>query len=237
MNMLIDTCVLPRSRLETAKIYRERFGPSLGFELLMMFDLPDFERNLKSNLELFQEGLLIFHEPVWNCEPSAPKGSPVWEESMWHLRLTRKYAAILHPKAMVCHLNNQPVPPEKKDTRLRTALENLEEKREMFPDVRILVENTGTMADGSMMLDQEEFTQLCREQAWPVMIDVGHAPIVSEVIQADIAIKTNQPDLRVWGVNAEGYYVGKLATTYEDGWLKFHVGENFPASHYLIMAE
>jgi len=175
MKMLIDTCALPRSRLETAKIYRERFGPSLGFELLMMFDLPDFERNLKSNLELFQEGLLIFHEPVWNCEPSAPKGSPVWEESMWHLRLTRKYAAILHPKAMVCHLNNQPVPPEKKDTRLRTALENLEEKREMFPDVRILVENTGTMADGSMMLDQEEFTQLCREQAWPVMIDVGHA--------------------------------------------------------------
>jgi hypothetical protein len=69
------------------------------------------------------------------------------------------------------------------------------------------------------------------------MIDVGHAPIVSEVIQADIEIKTNQPDLRVWGVNAEGYYVGKLATTYEDGWLKFHVGEHFPASHYLIMAE
>ena len=69
------------------------------------------------------------------------------------------------------------------------------------------------------------------------MIDVGHAPIVSEVIQADIAIRTNQPDLRVWGVNAEGYYVGKLATTYEDGWLKFHVGDAFPASHYLIMAE
>lgn len=69
------------------------------------------------------------------------------------------------------------------------------------------------------------------------MIDVGHAPIVSEVIQADIAIKTNQPDLRVWGINAEGYYVGKLPTTYEDGWLKFHVGANFPASHYLIMAE
>ena len=69
------------------------------------------------------------------------------------------------------------------------------------------------------------------------MIDVGHAPIVSEVIQADIAIKTNQPDLRVWGVNSEGFYVGKLATTYENGWLKFHVGDQFPASHYLIMAE
>ena len=54
------------------------------------------------------------------------------------------------------------------------------------------------------------------------MLDVGHAPIMSEVIEADIAIKTNQPDLRVWGVNAEGFYVGKLTTTYEDGWLKFH---------------
>lgn len=27
------------------------------------------------------------------------------------------------------------------------------------------------------------------------------------------------------------------ATTYEDGWLRFHVGDHFPASHYLIMAE
>jgi len=69
------------------------------------------------------------------------------------------------------------------------------------------------------------------------MLDVGHAPIMSEVIQADIAIKTDKENLRVWGVNAEGYYVGKLATTYEDGWLKFHVGEHFPAAHYLIMEE
>lgn len=69
------------------------------------------------------------------------------------------------------------------------------------------------------------------------MIDIGHAPIVSEVIEADIAIKTSLPNLRVWGVNAEGYYVGNLDTTYEDGWLKFHVGDNFPAVHYLIMAE
>ena len=69
------------------------------------------------------------------------------------------------------------------------------------------------------------------------MIDVGHAPIISEVIEADIAIKTDYPNLRVWGVNAEGYYVGNLDTTYEDGWLKFHVGDTFPAAHYLIMAE
>ena len=61
--------------MQTAGIYRERFGPGLGFELLMMFDLQDFEENLKNNLELFAGGPLIFHEPVWGVEHSAKKGS------------------------------------------------------------------------------------------------------------------------------------------------------------------
>ena len=69
------------------------------------------------------------------------------------------------------------------------------------------------------------------------MLDIGHAPILSEVIEADIAIRTNQEHLWVWAVNAEGYYAGRLDTTYEDGWLKFHVGDHFPACHYLIVAE
>jgi hypothetical protein len=67
------------------------------------------------------------------------------------------------------------------------------------------------------------------------MIDVGHAPIVSEVIQADIAIKTNQPDLRVWGVNSEGFYVGYPEVKHEDGWMTFHIGPSFPGLYYLIM--
>ena len=69
------------------------------------------------------------------------------------------------------------------------------------------------------------------------MIDVGHAPIVSEVIEADISIKTEHEELAVWGVNSDGYYVGKLDTTYEDGYLKFHVGNHFPAQYYLIMMD
>ena len=73
MKCYIDTCVLPRSQLETGSIYRERFGASLGFELLMMFDLPDFEENLKRNLDLFASGPLVFHEPVWG-PAAAPNG-------------------------------------------------------------------------------------------------------------------------------------------------------------------
>ena len=175
MNLYIDTCVLPRSQMQTGKIYREHFGPDFGFELLMMFDLPDFEENLEQNLELFQSGPLTFHEPVWGVEHTAPKGSTEWEEGMYHLRLTKKFTEILKPATMVYHLNNGRVIPEKKDQMLRTTLENLDEMREMFPGIRFLVENTGTKQKETSLLDQAEYTDLCREQHFTALIDVGHA--------------------------------------------------------------
>ena len=141
MRLYIDTCVLPRCRLETAAVYRERFGPELGFELLPMFDIPEWEENLKQNLSLFQEGPLTFHEPVWGVEHTALPGTPGWQESMYHLQLTRKYADLLHPSSMVVHLNNCPVPDGEKGRMLKIALERLEElgctpKAQMQIDIR-----------------------------------------------------------------------------------------------------
>ena len=71
------------------------------------------------------------------------------------------------------------------------------------------------------------------------MLDVGKPPIMSEVIEADISIRTELgKTLKVWGITPEGYYAGKLPTTYEDGVLTFHVGDaNNPASYYLVVEE
>ena len=71
------------------------------------------------------------------------------------------------------------------------------------------------------------------------MLDVGKTPIMVEVIQATIRIKTKHgKSLKVWGVNAEGFYSGEHPTTYEDGWLQFNVGDiDNPASYYLIVKE
>ncbi len=69
------------------------------------------------------------------------------------------------------------------------------------------------------------------------MIEYGKAPILSEVIKAKISIKTNRRDLSVWGVNAEGFYVGKVPAEYSDGYMTFTVGEKYPANYYLIVAE
>lgn len=69
------------------------------------------------------------------------------------------------------------------------------------------------------------------------LLDIGTNPIEAEIIDAHIAIKTSRDDLRVWSVNSEGFYIGKLDTTYEDGWLKFHIGPTYPGLYYLIMEE
>lgn len=69
------------------------------------------------------------------------------------------------------------------------------------------------------------------------MIEYGKAPILSEVIHANITIRTDRDDLQVWGINAEGFYVGKRPATFKDGYMTFTVGDHWPASYYLIVAE
>ncbi|MBR1439083.1 MAG: TIM barrel protein [Synergistaceae bacterium] len=175
VKICINTCVLPRCRLETAKVYREVFGDNVYFEILPMFDMPNFESNLEANIDFFREMPVGFHEPVFCVEHSAPNGSPEYEQSMYHLMLTKKFADILHPIHMVYHLNNCAVTPETKDSMLATSLANLEEIRRIFSGVRIFVENVGTDVKGDRLLDQEEFTALCKEKEFDVLIDVGHA--------------------------------------------------------------
>jgi len=69
------------------------------------------------------------------------------------------------------------------------------------------------------------------------MVDVGRPPILAEVIEADISIQTERTDLQVWGINAEGSYVGLIPAKFEDGVMSFSLGKKLPACYYLIVAE
>ena len=71
------------------------------------------------------------------------------------------------------------------------------------------------------------------------MLQVGQPPILAEVIQAEIHMETEHGEkMKVWGVNAEGFYSGAVPTTYENGVLSFTVGdEENPACYYLIVKE
>ena len=59
----------------------------------------------------------------------------------------------------------------------------------------------------------------------------------AEVIEADIELTTSRPNFAVWAVNAEGFYIGRLPVTYEDGKLKFSIGQTHLSVYYVIQAE
>ena len=71
------------------------------------------------------------------------------------------------------------------------------------------------------------------------MLQVGNPPIQAEVIEAQIKLKTSRGDrLKVWGVNPEGFYAGKMHSVYEDGVLTFQIGDEMnPACYYLVVED
>lgn len=175
--LFINTCVFGAVKFPLIREYSKIWGSRIGFEILSMFDLPDFEDRLRENLDVLEKHRITFHEPVFFVEHSAPRGSAVYEQSMWHIRKTYEYAKRLHSAHMTMHLNNCRVIPEKKDQMLKTSLENFREIQEMFAPIGcpLYLENTGIRIQGNLLLDQQEFTDLCRDLHLEVLIDVGHA--------------------------------------------------------------
>ena len=67
--------------------------------------------------------------------------------------------------------------------------------------------------------------------------DMGHPPIIAEVIEADIELTTDRSNMVVWAISAEGLLMGNVPTVYEDGKLKFTLGKKYASIYYLIQAE
>lgn len=70
-----------------------------------------------------------------------------------------------------------------------------------------------------------------------VMLDVGKPPVLIEVIEAEISIETQVKGLKVWAVNAEGFYIGTVPTTYTDGKLTLKIGQQSQSMYYLIVKD
>lgn len=65
----------------------------------------------------------------------------------------------------------------------------------------------------------------------------GHAPTLVEVIEAEITMAFDNPNMKVWAVNAEGLYTGTVESKWADGKLTFTIGKTMPSMYYLIQAE
>ncbi len=87
------------------------------------------------------------------------------------------------------------------------------------------------------MIGRSENTEMKFNADHTELLDVGRAPILVEVIEAEIKMNTNIPNLRVWSVNPEGFFAGVVPSEYENGVLSFKTGAKFPSMYYLIQAE
>ena len=175
--LYVNTCVFGTEKMDRVQHYAEAFGDQIGFEVLPMFDLPVFEGKLEKCMPLLGKKRISFHEPVFEAEHTALRGTPEYDLTMWHIRKTLDFARRLHSSHLTYHLNNCAVPSENKERMLQVSLENLDEIRALFEPIgcKVFVENTGTIVQGNMLLDQDEFTQLCRKEQFDVLIDIGHA--------------------------------------------------------------
>ncbi len=66
------------------------------------------------------------------------------------------------------------------------------------------------------------------------MIDIGKPPVLIESIEAEIEIDTSYTDMVVWAISAEGYYIGTVPTTFENGKMKIRIGDVSQSMYYLI---
>ena len=99
--VFINTCLFKKS-FSRVRDYSKAYGNRIGFEILSMFDLPEFEQALRDNLDVLQEHQIAFHGPVFCAEHSAARGSAEYEETMRHVRRTLQYARILTADISPC---------------------------------------------------------------------------------------------------------------------------------------
>jgi hypothetical protein len=56
------------------------------------------------------------------------------------------------------------------------------------------------------------------------LLDLGHAPVIVEVIEAQLRLQPTREDLKVWVIGEHGQAVRALDVAHEDGWMTFDIG-------------
>ena len=65
-------------------------------------------------------------------------------------------------------------------------------------------------------------------------LDIGHGPVLIEIIEAAFEIETGKKNLHVISVNPQGLTIGEIPSEYKDGVLRFETGKVYQSMYYLI---
>ncbi len=177
MNLLISTNMYIPGQLARVIPHLNAFRGRTGVEVFPLFDADCYENELIQCEPEFEKIPVSFHGPYYETEHSAAPGTREYERSMELVRKTLQYCVRLHSRYLVFHHNNIPVIEERREEMIRTSRENYREIEKMFQahEIPVVVENAGVKDRQNMLFDQDEFIRLCREEQYPVLIDIGHA--------------------------------------------------------------
>lgn len=119
------------------------------------------------------------------------------------------------------------------------ALSSLDNEKDIAHAESLLLTTVGRAENTGMKMSEapDKFQPLDGKPPYMQLDDFGTAPILCEVIEATIRLKTNQRNLQVWAVNPEGLYLGTAPVTYEEDCAVITLGEKAPSIYYLIQAQ
>ena len=177
MSLLLSTNMYKPGQLSRLIPHLKAFDGQVGAELFPLFDADSYEEELIRCEPELQNLPISFHGPYYETEHSARRGTPAYERSMELIRKTLPYCVRLHSRYLVFHHNNIPVAEERREDMIWVSKENYREIASLFGAYRIpvVVENAGVLDRRNMLFDQESFIRLCKEERYPVLIDIGHA--------------------------------------------------------------
>ncbi len=177
MSVLLSTNVFPLGCLKAVEYLYKEFGTGLGYEILPMFNEASYEAELEQLMSIFSGLDISFHGPYYKTEHSAPKGSAEYNQAMELVKTTLDYCKRLNSRYVVFHHNNCMVSENTRENMVLTACENYKEINERFGQygIPVVVENAGVIDKKNMLFNQQQFIDLCKEQGYRVLIDIGHA--------------------------------------------------------------
>lgn len=177
MAVLLSTNMYHAGNFSEVRRYIEDFDRRIGIEVFPMFHETDFEAELAACLPELGSVPISFHGPYYQAEHSAVPGTDAYRRTMELLDKTLQYAGSLKSRYLVYHHNNCRVNSEDKERMTELSCRNYETVNQRCERLgfRAVVENAGVLQGGNVLFTQEEFTQLCLREDYPVLIDVGHA--------------------------------------------------------------
>lgn len=178
MGILISTNLYNTQEFEKIFELLEKVeNPEVGVEIFPIWTDKDFENKLRENIGKLKEREISFRGPYYNAEHSAKKGSIAYARTMDYMKKTLEYAQMLESKYIVYHHNNRKALFKDKVDMIKTSNENLMEINNIAKkyNQKIVIENCGVISDDNMLLNEQEFIELCRFIPNDILIDIGHA--------------------------------------------------------------